>query len=323
MKIRRAAAAALLLIPVIWFAFGHRLNRDTAADFRDAPRDMPAMDGLGSEAGAGSVPDLPAPQAGAVGGDNVQADKFFKYLGAMYKSPEPAPIETGNFKSLSPASGIGQILYSLKIDKMLNAFLYSDLTFTTSKGSTIHLSGNKSANCPGGAAKCDDNEKVFIILTADDGGSYFIRVMDVVNYGIFMSGSKTVTIDGEQFTAKVYADASSPEKSMIEVKSGGNKVIGATLLNMSSMAAKKGVEVRLGRAYRLLYSSELTAVGKKDAKFTDKKQVVLMPFPVDADANYYLLYSSEITPAGVVYPELDRNFGFKLAGGVLDVFRLK
>ena len=323
MKIRAAAAATLLLIPVIWFALGHRTARDTAPDFRDAPRDMPAMEGLGSEAGAVPVPDLPAPQASDAGGDKVQADRFFKYLGDMYKTPEPSPIQTGNFKSLSPVSGIGQILYTLKIEKMLNAFLYSDLIFKTSGGATVHLSGNKSSNCPGGSAKCDDNEKVFIILTTDGGESSFIRVMDVVNYGIFMSGSKTVTIDGQQFTVKVHADASSPEKSMIEVKSGDKKVIESTLLNMSSMAARKGVEVRLGRAYRLLYSSELAAVGKKDAKFTAKKQVVLMPYPVDANANYYLLYTSEITPDGVVYPELDRNFGFKLENGALDIFRVK
>ena len=48
-----------------------------------------------------------------------------------------------------------------------------------------------------------------------------------------------------------------------------------------------------------------------------------MPFPVDQNDDYYLLDSSAITPAGVIYPELDRDFGFKLADGVLDIFTIK
>ena len=326
MKIKPPVAAALLLIPVIWFVSGHRFTRDAAPDFRDAPRDISSLET--NEFGrisAASAPDLPVPQAADVGGDSAQPDKFLKYLGGMYKSPLSAPVDTGNYKSLAPVSGsdIGQILYSFKVEKLLNAFLYSDLTFRTAKGNVVHLSGNMSSNCPGGGVKCEDNERVFIILTTANGGSRFVRVMDVVNYGIFMSGSKTVEIDGEQFTAKVYADASSPEQSQIEITSGGSKVLESTLIKLSDMAARKGAEVRLGRSYRLLYGSEISAQGKTNAKFTDSKQVILMPFPVSAESKYYLLDSSDITPSGVLYPELDRRFGFKQAGGVLDIFRLK
>ncbi len=329
MKIRTGLAAILLIIPVAWFVSGHRFTVNRAPDFRDAPRDISALETLSSDefakVGADSTPELPAPQAVDAGGDKEQADEFFKYLDSMYKSPESSPIDTGYSKSLAPVSesAVGETLYSLKIEEILNRYLYSDLKFKTANGAVIHLSGNKSSNCPGGAAKCDDKEKIFIILTSAGGESRFIRVMDVANYGIVMHGSKTVDINGEQFTIKVYVNPGSPENSRIEIKSGNNKVLESTLMNLSEIVASKGADVKLSRAYKLVYGNEVLAQGKSDAKFTDKRRVILMPFPVEMGAKSYLLESSDITPSGVTYPELDRTVGFKLVNGVLNIFRLK
>ena len=329
MKTRTAVKATLLLIPVIWFVYGHRFTGYKPPDFKDAPRDISAAAVNSAEFGKVSVDpdlDIPVPQAEDAGGDKVQADVFSKYLGGMYESPRSVPIAPGNYKSLSPVpdSGIGQILYSFNVEKMLNVFLYSDTKFKTAKGTTVHVSMNKSSNCPGDAEKCENSEKVFLTLTTGRGEIFFIRVMDVVNYGIPLFGCyKTVQIDGEEFTTRVYADVSSPRQSQVLIKSGSNKVVDTTLINLSEIAAAKGADVTLGKAYKLLYGNEVVAKGKSDAKFTDKKQIVLMPVPLDSATNYYVLYSSDITSSGVIYPEMDPNFGFKLADGILDIFKLK
>lgn len=268
---------------------------------------------------------VPIPQPVGVSGQPAETGRFFEYFDNMFAAPQAGPLGLGGNKSAAEVSEsrLGAVVYSVKLEPIRNVFLYSGMTFKTSRGTAVHLSGHKASNCPDGGNSCSDKEKFFLVLTTQRGESYFIRGMEIVNYGIFMRGSKTVEIDGEEFTARVHASLSNPANSRIEITCGGRKALVATAQQLGDAVAKKGVDVKLSRGYKLAYGNEL-AQGGGSAGFTDKKLVLLMPFPVtEGVVSYFLLNSDEIRPSGVSYPEMDANYGFRIINGTLEIFELK
>lgn len=268
--------------------------------------------------------EIPAPQAAASEGQpsDRELDAFFEYFGGMIKAPEALPVMAGGKAVTDVSEGNrGPIVYSIELEPIRNGFLYSGVTFKTSKGTAVHLSGHKATDCPKGGTDCAMKEKIFLVLTTQRGESYLIRGMDVANFSIFMSGSKTIEIDGEKFTVKLHASVSKPETSRIEVTSNGRKVLSVTAVAMGDALAKKGVAVKLSRDYKLAYGNELVQAG--GARFTDKKLVLLIPFPMQDANSYFLLNASDMKPSGVLYPEIDAKFGFRIENGTLDIFSVK
>ena len=213
-------------------------------------------------------------------------------------------------------------LYAITLEEVKNQYLMPAIGFKTSKGTFVHISGTKAGNCPIGADSCADKEKFFLVLTPDNGQSQFARVMDIINVPFVYSGSKDLSIDGEKFTVRVSASLTAPETSVIEITKGASKIFSATLAQMSTALAAKGVDVQLSKAYKLAYGNELLQI-KGGAKFTDKMLILMLPFPVVDAASYYILNPSEMTPpAGTSYPSMEAGYKFMISGGVLEISRL-
>ncbi|KAF0124756.1 MAG: hypothetical protein FD189_2228 [Elusimicrobia bacterium] len=264
---------------------------------------------------------LPVPSASMPEGVDGMPD-IFGYFEAL-KPAEPAARELAGFDKAAAAltRPAGEVLYRVELEKVKNAYLRTARTFKTSRGTTVHVSGSKASNCPDGGNGCKDKEKFFLVLTTDKGESFFARAMDIVNWGIFMSGSRTFTIDGEKYTVKVKANASTPENSMLEVKGPKGVVLKASLKDLGDAVAAKGVDVRLGKSYKLAYGNEIVQ-GPQGARFTQKMLVLMIPFPVQDASNYFILAADDIKPSGVMFPELERGHGFRMNGGTLEIFRL-
>jgi len=145
--------------------------------------------------------------------------------------------------------------------------------------------------------------------------------MDIINWGILMSGSRTVTIDGEKYVVKVYANASTPENSKLEIKGPRGVALNSSLKAVGDGVAAKGVDVKLGKAYKLAYGNEIVQ-GKQGAKFTGKMLVLMIPFPVVDAAAYYIFNASDIKPAGVAFPEFEKGYGFRLESGLLEIYKI-
>ena len=275
-----------------------------------------ALKAAGLEAGTAAMPEVPLPSSEAAAAAETQDLDLFRYFGygATPKASE-LYLEKG-------AKGIEkESLLSLKLETIKNAYLKPAITFTTGKGTKVHISGTKASNCPNGGNSCADKDKFFLVLTTDRNESYFVRAMDIVNWGIFMSGSKAVTIDGEKYVVKVYANASTPELSKLEVKGPRGVALNSTLKQVGDGVASKGVDVKLGKAYKLAYGNEIVQ-GPQGAKFTDKMLLLMIPFPV-VDANsYYIFNASDIKPAGVTFPSFEQGYSFRLEGGVLDISKI-
>lgn len=261
--------------------------------------EVPAV-AVAADSGAGQVPD-------------VDLFRYFGY-GQELKAVE---LEQAN-KSFK---GVADVIVSVDLASIKNAYLKPNISFTTGAGTKVYVSGTKAANCPDGGNSCADKEKFFLVLTTDKGQSFFVRAMEILNWGIFMSGSKTVTIDGEKFVVKVQANASTPENSKLEIKGPRGMALSTSLKAVGDAVAAKGVNVQLSKTYKLAYGNEIVQ-GPQGAKFTDKMLVLMIPFPVVDASTYYIFDASDIKPAGAAFPSFEKGYGFKLQNGKLDVYRI-
>jgi len=270
----------------------------------------------GLDAGTAPVPEASSPAAAGQGEGVIPDLDLFRYFGYGEK---PRAVELYMEKGQKGLEK--ENLLSIKLDSIKNAYLKPDITFTTGAGTKVHISGTKASNCPDGGTSCKDKEKFFLVLTTDKNESYFVRAMEIINWGFLMSGSKAVTIDGEKYVLKVYANASTPENSRLEIKGPRGVALNSDLKAVGDGVASKGVDVRLGRAYKLAYGNEIVQ-GPQGAKFTSKMLILMIPFPVVEGAAYSIFNASDIKPAGVSFPSFEKGYGFRLEGGLLEIYRM-
>ncbi|HAH31412.1 MAG TPA: hypothetical protein DCL44_03755 [Elusimicrobia bacterium] len=264
---------------------------------------------------------LPTPEASSVkSGSSAEMEEFFKYMGDVFKVPKARSLigDYGKSATAVPGGRVGAVVYSFKLDDILNSYIDCGLSFATSAGTVVKLSGYTASNCPDGGQSCADKERFFLILSAGDKGTYFIKATDVVN-AVLMSGSRTVKFDADEFTVKIQAKLSNIPASKIEISRGGAIVFSTTLKKLGEAVSVKGSGIRLGRAYTLAYGNELIQ-GKGGAKFNNKLVIVLSPVGVDG---FYFLNRADITAAGVTYPEMEAGYGFRIVGDTLEIFKIK
>lgn len=261
-----------------------------------------------------AMPDVPMPDS-----DRSQAlpEDFdpFSYFGYS-EAPEASMLmmEKG-------MKGVQDTVFSRKLDTIMNLYLKPAVSFTTGKGTRVYVSGTKAANCPDGGNSCKDKEKFFLVLTTGRNESFFVRAMDILNWGFFMKGSRTVTIDGEKYVVKVYAKASDAAQSKLEIKGPRGVALSTTLQKVGDAVAARGVDVKLGKNYKLAYGNEIVQ-GPQGGKFTRNMLVLLIPYPVVDASTYYIFKTSDIRPAGVSFPSFEKGYGFRLENGVLEIYRI-
>jgi hypothetical protein len=211
-------------------------------------------------------------------------------------------------------------LYSIYLKSITNVYLKPDATFTTGKGTKVHVSATKASNCPDGGSSCEDKEKLFVVLTTDKNETLFVRGMEILNWGP-ISGSRTVIIDGEKHVVKLYANTSTPANSKLQIKGPSGMVFNATVQQVGDAMAGKCVDMELSKAYKLAYGNEVVQ-GPNGAKFTSKMLVLMLPFPVTDISSFTVINAADITPDGVTFPSFEPGFGFRLDNGTLEIYKL-
>jgi hypothetical protein len=272
-----------------------------------------ALADLGGTQGV-AAPEVPAPAAAKKA---VPPDiDLFRYFGYA-KKPAAVALPPSRFNK-----GAGRaVVATIDLEPIRNAYLKPDVSFNTGAGTKVYVSGTKASNCPDGGNSCKDKEKFFLVFTTDKNQSFFVRAMEILNWGIFMSGSKTVTIDGEKYVAKVYANASTPEQSKLEVKGPNGVALSVTLKQVGDAVAAKGVDITLSKPYKLAYGNEIVQ-GPQGANFTAKMLVLMIPFPVVDASSYFILNAADIKPAGISFPEFESGYGFSLNAGKLGIYKI-
>ncbi len=267
--------------------------------------------GLGAE--TVGLPEVPAPSSEAAAQSEARDLGLFRYFG-YGETPRPEMLVIR--KGARTAAVV-----SVKLESIKNAYLKPAIIFTTGAGTKVYVSGTKASNCPDGGSSCAEKDKFFLVLTTGKNESFFVRAVDILNWGILYSGSKTVTIDGEKYVVKIYANASTPENSRLEVKGPRGVALNSSLKQVGDGVAAMGVDVKLGKVYKLAYGNEIVQ-GPQGVNFTQKMLVLMIPFPVVDAASYFIFNASDIKPSGTAFPSFEKDYGFRLEGGTLDIYRL-
>ncbi len=284
-----------------------------------------ALDELGLE-GAGEVPDASAsaaeeraPDAAAKqAAPDIDLFRYFGY-GKVVKA-EAAPEENRMAEKGEKGAG-SESVASVDLEAVKNAYLKPSVVFTTGSGTKVYISGTKASNCPDGGNSCKDKQKFFLVVTTEGNQSFFVRAVDVLNWGMFCSGSQTVTIDGEKYVVRIYVAATDPKSSKLEVSGPKGVVLSVTLKQVGDAVALKGEDVKLSRAYKLAYGNEIVQ-GPQGARFTSKLLVLMLPFPVVDASSYFIIEASQVTTSGVTFPSFEPAYGFRREGGMLEIYRL-
>lgn len=271
------------------------------------------------KADGGQIP-VPSPAADANAAQAARMDKFFKYLGSIIDVPKYKPLRGYGDKSATALAQerLGPVVYSFKLNSLLNAHKDSGLSFRTPHGAKVKFSAYTAANCPGRGQSCADKERFFLLLYVGGEETHFIKANEIVN-AMFMSGSRTLMIGGDELTVKLHAVLSDIPSSRVEITCGGAKVFVVTLKQLGDAIAAKGADLKLGRIYKMAYGNELLQ-SKGGARFSDKLVIILSPVGVPG---FHFLNHADITAAGVAYPEIEPNFGFRLAGNTLEILKLE
>ncbi len=289
----------------------------TAAGLESEAAKSSSLDPL--KAGSAAVP-APSPAADANGAQAAKMDKFFKYLGSIIDAPKYKPLRGDGDKSATaiPPGRLGPVAYSFKLNALLNAHKDSGLSFRTPHGTEVKFSAYTAANCPDGGQSCADKERFFLLLYVSGKETHFIRANDIVN-AMFMSGSRALNIGGDELTVKLHAVLSDIPSSKVEITCGGAKVFVVTLKKLGDAIGAKGADLKLGKTYKMAYGNELLQ-GKSGARFSDKLVIILSPVGVPG---FHFLNHADITAAGVAYPEIEPDFGFRIAGNTLEILKLE
>ncbi|MDO8804549.1 MAG: hypothetical protein Q7R35_08955 [Elusimicrobiota bacterium] len=210
-------------------------------------------------------------------------------------------------------------LYRIDLEPLKNIYLKSGVTFTTGKGTKVHV-GATAASGPHGHHHSFDKERVFLALTTDRNEHYFLRGMEIINWGFLYRGTGTVVIDGEKYELKAHAHLPAPKSSRLVVKGPSGVVLEATLHQLIEALSAKGVDVKLSKSYKLIYGNEL-ARGQHGAAFTSDTMLALLPFPEGEHAHAFTCRASDIKPAAAILHSFENKFSFRLDKGTLEIFR--
>jgi len=234
---------------------------------------------------------------------------FMEQLSNLFGHRDEAIAESFT-KSRAPSS----LIYKIDLKPVKDKYLYNGLTFKTTKGSIVYLSITMSSNCPGNKSSCKDSDK-FLLSFISNGNASFVPIMDIINVSIFMHGSKTLKIDGDSYTAKVYGNVSNINKSSIEVTGPQGKVINKTLGDVMGMFSNFGVSITLSKKYNVIYGKKV--VCNSSCSFSSDNMALMVEEPLTADSSYYVMEENKL--GSFTYESIGNQYVFSLNDGIFTV----
>jgi len=216
-------------------------------------------------------------------------------------------------------SGAGRVLERVNLEEILDANFETRLTFKTSSGNTVHVSGAMAVNCADGGNQCDSNDKYFLLFHTDKEQTVFVKAQDIANI-LLISGKKEISFNGdaEKYTVRLFVTISSPGRSKLKVETQGRVVLDISVDELSAALAEKGHRLKSGAQHNLFYNTEVVQDCNGNARFGEGR--VLTFSPRSSDPNQYV-NASMITAAGVLIKAVEPGLGFRIVNGVLEIYQ--
>ena len=214
--------------------------------------------------------------------------------------------------------GIADVVESVDLGGILNASFRSGLTFRSS-ANTIHVSGAEALNCQDGGTGCSSNDKYFLVFTTEKGQMVLVRAKDVAN-AMFMSGEKEITFgDGDKFKVKLNVKLTSPSQSRLQVQGAGRDALNVSLADLTGALLKKAFPLTVGARHNLYYNTGIVQDSKGNGSFSKEKVLIFSPRGSDPNKT---VKASEIGSSGVLLPGVENDFGFRLLGEKLEIYKI-
>ncbi len=256
---------------------------------------------------------LPSPKINIEKTTSKQLSDFLKELDMLFGRSEAAH-EYYATKSLSPS----HLLYVFDLNAIKDKYLYTPITFKTSKDTTVYVGLSKAVNCPNGSSNCNERDKFLLTFTANS-TTQFIKVRDIINYSVFASGSKKIYIDGDEYVAKIYAKVGDVNSSRVEVKGPKGVVVDKKLGDLIWIFKDLGYEMNLSKKYILVYGRKIECISS--CRFLSSNMVFIFEFPPHEDSSYYSIDESVYNGRSICFESIGKNVVFNLSNGVLKVFK--
>lgn len=214
--------------------------------------------------------------------------------------------------------GVADVVEAVDLGGILNASFKSGLTFKSS-ANTIHVSGAEALNCADGGTTCSSNDKYFLVFTTEKGQTVLVRAKDVAN-AMFMSGEKEITFgDGDKFKVKLNVKLTSPAQSRLQIQGAGREALNVSLADLTGALLKKAYPLTVGARHNLYYNTGIVQDAKGSGSFAREKVLIFSPRGSDPNQT---VKASAVSSSGVLLPAVEKNFGFKLQGEKLEIYKL-
>jgi hypothetical protein len=241
-------------------------------------------------------------------------NEFFSSLDKIWGSCK-GPKEKIISKSIEPETQI----YNLDLNSILDRYLYTPIKFKTSRHTDVILSISKADNCPNGKSNCNESDKFLLTLTYAN-STIFVPIKEIINLGIFMQGSKTVIIDNESYTLKIYGNISNINKSKIEIRGPGGIVLSKELGEVLNIFSSFGYKIILSKEYRIVYGRKIIR-DLNNFRFSNQRKVFIFEYPINQDSDYYGVDESKYNGKSFYFEGIGKNYLFKLSNGYLIISR--
>ena len=255
---------------------------------------------------------IPVPKAAPAAAPVEDQRLWNEYIDKNFGG-SPVRAERQSFK------GTGDVVETVNLAGILNAGFKSGLTFRSS-ANTIHVSGAEALNCADGSTKCSSNDKYFLVFTTEKGQMVLVRAKDVAN-ALFMSGEKEIAFpgDAEKYKVKLNVKLSSPGSSRLQISGSDREALNISLDDLTAALARKGRALTIGARHNLYYNTGIEQDSKGNGRFTKEKVLIFSP---RGSAPNRTVRASGIGASGVLLPGVEKDFGFRLLGEKLEIYKI-
>jgi len=250
------------------------------------------------------APAAPARAAGTA--SSAEMNQWNGYLARNFGGVK-AVVSTAMYKGVSAP---GTVVERVELGKILDANLKTKLTFQTSSGNTVHISGALAANCDSGGISCSEKDRYFLLFHTDKGQTVFVK-----GSAAFL-GSREILFDG---AGEKYVVSISMLSRRLTVETSGRVVVDVSLNELVAALGEKGKRLESGARHNFYYNTEVLQDGEGNGRFGKGRVLTFVP---RGGAPNQIVSASRISPEGVVIETVEPNLGFRIADGVLEIYQI-
>ena len=240
-------------------------------------------------------------------------DMFVRKFRDLANAGEPLPE--------SMASKV-TVVDTIELASILDQQMNTRTEFATGVKTPVHISGNRANNCSGSSQDCKDYEKYFIVFHTDTQENIFVKGTDIANVPFLMHGEKDIYFTGDKtlYQVKLMVNVNQNDQSELKIWNRQKLILDVTAKDLAAALFEKARPVKMSREYYLFYYTDLLQDFNGAGYLGKDKTFLLMR--KDDNSVYYTIPASKIDSVGVNFPDIEKDYGFRIKDGNLEIYKM-